>query len=102
MEQIRDIGKHYQVSNIYNMDVSDLFYRMVSQRTQLSGSEQRDAVRGTEFGKYKERVTIVLACSADVSNVLPESYTSSANNPQCLQSSRFNSQRSRHCSQKND
>ena len=101
MEQIRDIAKHYHVSNIYNMDESGLFYRMSPQRTYLSGFEQREAVRGTEFGKHKERVTIVLACNADVSHVLPVFYIGSADNPRSFRNGRFNSQKNRYWSQKN-
>ena len=101
MEQIRDIAKHYHVSNIYNMDESGLFYRMGPQRIYLSGFEQRDAVRGTEFGKHKKRVTIVLACDADGTHVLPVSYIGSDNNPRCFRNGRLNSQKNRYWSQKN-
>ena len=93
MEQIRNIAKHYQVSNIYNTDESGLFYRMRPQRMYQSGSEQRDSVRGMEFGKHKERVTIVFACNADGSHVLPVSYLGSANNPRRFRNERFNSKK---------
>ena len=72
MEQILDIDKHYHVSNIFNIDESGLSYPMSLHRTYLSGSDQRDTVHGTEFGKHKERVTIFLTCNVDGSHVLPE------------------------------
>ncbi len=69
--KIRDICKEYNVTNIYNMDKSGIFYRMGPRQTYLSASETRDTVRGTEFGKHKERVTIVFSCNADGSHLLP-------------------------------
>ena len=60
IEQIREISKHYHMSNIYNIYESGLSYRMGPQRTNLSSSDQRDTVHGTEFGKHKELLTIFL------------------------------------------
>ena len=37
MEEIREIAAEYDVSNIYIMDESGLFYRMLPRRTYLSG-----------------------------------------------------------------
>ena len=92
MEQIRDIGRHYYVSNTYNTDGS-VFNRISPQRTQLSGSEQHGTVHGMEFCKHKEIVMIFLACSADRSRMLPVLYIVSANNPRCFRYGWFNSQK---------
>ncbi len=65
MNEIRDICKEYNVSDIYNMDESRLFYRMGPRQTYLSASETRDTVSDSEFSKQNGRVTIVLACNAN-------------------------------------
>ena len=60
MGQIRDTAKYHQVSNMYNVDEFGLGYRRGPHCKYLSGLEQRDTVRGTEFVKLKECLTIVL------------------------------------------
>lgn len=64
MEQIKLICSRYQVSDIFNMDETGLFYRLEPNRTlathRLSGRK-----------KQKERLTIALTSNADGSIKLP-------------------------------
>ena len=46
------------------MDESGLFFRMDPRKSYLSKEDDRSAIRGTEFNKHKDRVTMVLACIA--------------------------------------
>ena len=89
IEEIRQIASEYDVSNIYNMDESGLFYRMGPRRTYLSGEKSSAEVRVTEFNKHKERVTVVLYCNADGNHVLPPRYIGTAARPRCFQSSKY-------------
>ena len=56
---LRAISFQYELGNIWNMDESGLFFRMGSNRSYLSAFESRSQVCGTEFGKYKDRATLM-------------------------------------------
>ena len=71
MEGIRSVAAQYQLKNIWNIDVSGIFYRMGPRRPYLSFCEVRSEARGTELSKHKERAAAVLACSAGGIRILP-------------------------------
>eukprot|EP00171_Calliarthron_tuberculosum_P000673 IDg673t1 len=53
-------------------------------RTYLSREEVRSDVRGTDFQKYKQRITTVFCVNADGSHKLPMRYIGSAVKPACF------------------
>ena len=97
---LRSIYALYEPSNIWNMDESGLFFRMGSHQSYLSSTEFRHETRGTELGKQKDRVTMVLACNADGSNVIPARYIGLAKNFRCFRAGDYESLKTRYRSQK--
>eukprot|EP00171_Calliarthron_tuberculosum_P001982 IDg1982t1 len=78
---IREISKEYQLRNIYNEDESGLLFRMGPSRTYLAHDELRSAVHGTDFQKYKQRITVVFCVNADGCHKLPIRYIGSSHKP---------------------
>lgn len=70
----RSAASQYEPYNVWNMDESGLFFPMGPNRSYYSASEFRLEIRGTEFGKCKDRVTIVSPCNADGSQRTTTSY----------------------------
>ena len=83
------------------MDESGSFFRRGPNRSYLSAFESRSQVRGTEFGNYKDRVTILLSCNADGSHGKPVTYIGSAKNPSYFRSNRYNLFKTKYRSQEN-
>ena len=75
---------------------SGLLFRMGPNCSYLSASESRSLVRGTEFGRYQGRVTIVLAYNADTSHYVATTYIESAKNPMCFRLSVYDSLKTRY------
>lgn len=101
MQQLQLIAADYDASNIYNVDESGLFYRMGPNRTYLTASENRAAVRGTDFLKHKSRVTIVLSCNSDGSHILPPCYIGNAETPRCFRGGAYSHVQQRYWAQAN-
>ena len=101
MEILRAISAQYHPRHIWNMDESGLFFRMGPQRSYLTGAEVRQETRGIQFGKHKDRITVVLACNSDDSHILPVRYIGSAANLRCFRTKKYESQASRYWLQKN-
>ncbi|XP_056017299.1 tigger transposable element-derived protein 6-like [Ostrea edulis] len=70
-----EVMKNYDLKDIYNIDETGLFYRMLPDRS-LSTS---DHVKGTK--KMKDRITIALVCNADGSDKLKPFVIGKALNP---------------------
>ena len=66
-----------------------IIFRMGPNRSYLSASKSRAQVRGTEFQKHNDSVTIVLACNADGSHHMPATYNGSPTNPRYFRSNRY-------------
>ncbi len=101
MKQIRQTLANYDISNIYNMDESGLFYRMGPSRSYLDGNEDRRETRGTSMQKHKKRVTIVLCVNADGSHNFPVQYIGHSAKPTALKDPRFSALKSQYSSQTN-
>ena len=70
--------RDYALKDIYNMDETGLFYRMLPDRS-LSTT---DKTKGTK--KLKERLTVALACNADGSDKLRPLVIGHAKKPRCF------------------
>ena len=91
ISEIKDQFANSNTRNIYNVDKSGLFCRMVPSRSYLSSNEQRKETRGTEFFKHKIRVTIIMCVNADGNHLLPVNYIGKSEHPICLRDSRCSS-----------
>ena len=77
MIEIRDVLSQSDPKNIYSMDESGLFYRLVLSCTYQDASKKRSDTRRTELQKQKRRISIVMCADSDGSNILPVSYVGS-------------------------
>ena len=89
MANVFAFSSEFELCNIWDMIGFGLFFRVGPNRSYLSVSKFRSQVRGTEFEKYNDRVTIVLACNADGSHHMPVTYNGSPKNPRCFRSNRY-------------
>jgi len=64
INEMKEALQDYDISNIFNMDETGLFYRAMPARTYLTVDEVRRTVRGTKALKAKDRVTILLCVNA--------------------------------------
>ena len=67
----------------------------------MSSSENRRHVRGTDFLRNKDRITIVMSVNADGTHVLPVWYIGHAANSRCFRDSRYTALRSLYSNQSN-
>ena len=80
---------------------SGLLFRMGPNCSYLSASEFRSMIRGTEFSRYQDRVTTVVAYSPDASHHVATTYIESAKNPSCFRLGGYDSLKTRYRLQKN-
>ena len=78
---------NYRLCDVYNMDETGLFYRMLPDRTLTTDS----SVKGTK--KAKTRITLALTANADGSDKLKPMVIGNAQKPRCFK--HFNA--SLHC-----
>jgi len=69
--------------DIFNMDVTGLFYRCLPSQSYVSNGARRTA-RGVKAMKAKDRVTVVLCCNASGMEKLPPALIGSSKVPICF------------------
>ena len=79
MEKIRELLSGFELRNVYNMDGSRLFYKIISKRTYLLENENRADPRGTSVIYGKERLTVVFC-----TNVIPIICIGKSNERRCF------------------
>jgi hypothetical protein len=82
LNELYDIIHTYDPSNVYNMDETGLFFRMIPRFTVLLKNEDPSSTRGTK--EAKERVTITVCSNATGSHKLPLFMIGKPENPTCL------------------
>lgn len=70
----------YEAPNIYNMNETALFYRLLPKKTYVFRGED-GKVRGVKGMKVKDRITLIVATNADGSHKLPLSIIGSEQKP---------------------
>jgi len=83
MAEIRLDLAAYDPENIYSMNETALQYRCLPSRTYIA-AERRRRVRGSKAMNAKDRVTLVLECTATGSQKIPVAIIGCAAFPQCL------------------
>ena len=69
LNELYDVIRQYPARNVYNMDETGLFFRLLPRYTLLMPNEDMKTVRGKK--KSKDRVTLVVWANADGSNKIP-------------------------------
>ena len=77
-----DTVSKYSPDNIYNMDETGLFYRMLPKYSVLMPDEDVSSVRGNR--KFKDRVTLVVCANATGSHKLPITLIGKPKRPACV------------------
>ena len=72
----------YDIDNVYNMDETGLFFRMVPRYTVLMPNEDASTVRGRRI--QKERVTLSVCANATGTHKLPLQMIGKAKRPACI------------------
>ena len=57
IEEIREVCKNYKLENIFNVDATGIFYKLLPKRTYLAKAENCKTARGTKDIKAKDRVS---------------------------------------------
>ena len=84
--ELREKLLHYPVQNIYNVDETGLFYKLIPRRTYVLESEGKKSVRGTKAIKAKDRVTAFCCTNADGTDKVEFSIIGKSKNPRCFRS----------------
>ena len=84
MIKIRDRLREFQVENIYNVDETGLFYKLLPRRSYIMAYEKKTTLRGTKQIDVKDRITAYVCTNADGSRKLPMAVIGKAANPRCF------------------
>ena len=57
LRKVREACQEYELANIFNVDETGIFYKLLPNRTHLSQAENRKTARGTKGMKAKYRVS---------------------------------------------
>lgn len=85
LEQLRELETlivTYDIDNIYNMDETGLFYRLIPRYTLLMPTEDVKTVRGQKT--KKDRVTLAVCCNATGTHKIPLQIIGKPAKPACI------------------
>ncbi|CAN0128338.1 unnamed protein product, partial [Heterosigma akashiwo] len=74
----------YDPDDIYNMDETGLFFKLLPKKTYLLASEDKKNTRGTKAIKAKDRVTLIVCCNATGTDKVPLVAIGKAKEPRCF------------------
>ncbi|CAN0298812.1 unnamed protein product, partial [Pylaiella littoralis] len=84
LTEIRKACQEYELENIFNVDETGIFYKLLPKRTYLSKAEKRQSARGTKGMKAKDRVSAYMCTNATGSGKVPMSIIGKSKNPRCF------------------
>lgn len=84
MEAIRAACLNYDIGNIFNVDETGIFFRLLPHRTYLSTSENRKTARGTKSMKAKDRVSAYMCTNATGTGKVPMAIIGKSKSPRCF------------------
>lgn len=76
--------KKYELANIFNVDETEIFYRLPPNRIYLSTTENKKTARGTKAMKAKDRVSVYICTNATGSAKVPRAMIGKSKNPRCF------------------
>jgi len=82
LDALYAIISQYQPENVFNMDKTGLFYRLLSRYTLLLPSEDISATRGKK--QSKERVSLVICANATGTHKIPCTVIGKEQTPACI------------------
>lgn len=85
IQKLRDLIAEYDLDNVFNMDETGLFFKLLPNRSYVKVEKAR-AARGSKFMKAKDRVTLYVATNATGTDLVPLSIIGKSQNPRCLKS----------------
>lgn len=84
MQAVRDACKSYEIGNIFNVDETGLFFKLLPKRTYLASSENRKTARGTKDMKAKDLLSAYMCTNATGSGKVPTAIIGKSKNPRCF------------------
>ena len=82
LRQLETLIETYDYNNIYNMDETGLFYRLIPRYTLLMPTEDVKTVRGQKT--KKDRVTLAVCCNANGTHKIPLQIIGKPARPACI------------------
>ena len=82
LRQLETMIKKYDNDNIYNMDETGLFYRLIPRYTLLMPTEDIKTVRGQKT--KKDRITLTVCCNANGTHNIPLQIIGKSEKPACI------------------
>ena len=82
IERLKAEIDKFDTENIYNMDETGLFYRVLPRTTWITDDIDRSSVRGKKVPK--DRVTLTVCCNATGSHKIPIQMIGKARKPACI------------------
>ena len=89
LAEIRKACLEYEMANIFNVDETSIFYKLLPNRTYLSTAENRKTARGTKGMKAKDRLSAYMATNATDTAKVPMSIIGKSKNPHCFRKGPF-------------
>jgi len=81
LKKLQETLSSYHISNIYNMDETGLFYRLMPNRTYILRSETAKTTRGIKQMTAKDRITLYVCTNASGTQKLPLGVIGKSKNP---------------------
>ena len=88
IEKVRKKIREYDLDNVYNMDETGLWFKLLPNRSYIKADEAKTA-RGTKNMKVKDRVTIFVTTNATGTDLVPLSLIGKSKNPRCFKNARL-------------
>ena len=84
LRKVREACQEYELANIFNVDETGIFCKLLPNRTYLSHAENRKTARGTKGMKAKDRVSVYMCTNATGTAKVPMSIIGKSKNPRCF------------------
>ena len=84
LRKVREACQEYELANIFNVDETGIFYKLLPNRTYLSQAENRKTARGTKGMKAKDSVSAYMCTNATGTANVPMSIIGKSKNPRCF------------------
>ena len=82
LEELMNVIDKFEYKNVYNMDETGLFFRMIPRFTLLCPTEDEKSVRGRKI--KKDRITLTVCANADGSHKLDLQLIGKPKTPACI------------------
>eukprot|EP00171_Calliarthron_tuberculosum_P001839 IDg1839t1 len=82
--KLRQSLADFRISNIYNVDETGLFFKLLPKRTYVLHHENKKTLRGVKAMKAKDQITAYVCSNADGTSKVPLSIIGTAKNPRAF------------------